>query len=346
MSNDIYFLILAGFALLQVYVIYILGNMMVFTLRHVFSDTDKKKSKSGGNKGMREAGLILLLLGAQVNSSFAATVEETAKPWWSLGVSDGTLNMMIIVILLQFVVIIGLLLITKKLANIPYERDTPIAKETNFWKFIAPSVPIENEQDILMDHNYDGIRELDNNLPPWWLWSFYLSIAFAIFYIGYYDVFKIGDSQETEYNISMAKAQAEVNDYLEAQSMNVDESNVQFVNDPEALTTGEAIYNQYCAVCHRKDGGGVVGPNMTDDYWIHGGSASDMFKVVKYGAQNGMKSWIDELNPLQMQDVISYIHTLKGTNPPDAKNPEGELYVEEIKEQKEDSDVDTEQEVK
>ena len=194
----------------------------------------------------------------------------------------------------------------------------------------AGTVPLEKEKDILLDHDYDGIRELDNNLPPWWVAMFYITIFFAVVYIGYYHIFDIGLSQAEEYEKEMELAEEQVAKYLATQADLVDETNVVALDDEVALSIGQTLYNTNCVACHGMAGEGGVGPNLTDDYWIHGGGIQNVFKTIKYGVpEKGMIAWKAQMGAGDMQKVASYILTMRGTNPPNAKEPQGELYQEE-----------------
>lgn len=209
------------------------------------------------------------------------------------------------------------------------------ANEGSWWsrfnKMVTNAVPVEKERDILMDHNYDGIQELDNNLPPWWVYGFYLTIAIGVVYMWYYHISDYGKSSREEYAIEMEEAKLSVENYLATQADRVDESNVTLLTDEADLAAGKEIFTELCVVCHLDHGGGSevsVGPNLTDKYWLHGGSIVDVFKTVKYGVpEKGMISWQDQLRPADMHQVSSYILSLQGTNPPDAKEPQGDLYV-------------------
>jgi len=195
-------------------------------------------------------------------------------------------------------------------------------------------IPMEKESDFDLGHDYDGIRELDNSLPPWWLYTFYLTIIWAVGYIYVYHLSDIGKDQKTEYAIEMENAKIEMRNYLATKGDDINESNVTFVDDPEALAIGKARFITSCAACHYADGRGGVGPNLTDEYWIHGGSIKDVFKTIKYGVpQKGMIAWKSQIKPATMQKVASYILTLQGTNPADAKGPQGDIYVREENEQ-------------
>lgn len=205
------------------------------------------------------------------------------------------------------------------------------AEETSaLLKTLTDTVPIERESEIMLDHDYDGIKELDNNLPPWWVWGFYITIAVAVIYVYRYH---FGDAPLSiaEYEQEMAEGKAQVDAYLATASNLVDETNVTFVDSESRLANGKKIFMENCVACHRADGGGMVGPNLTDEYWINGGGIVNVFKTVKYGGRpgKGMIAWQEQMNPSQMQDVASYVLSLKGSNPANPKGPEGEIYHEE-----------------
>ena len=205
------------------------------------------------------------------------------------------------------------------------QKEEIIAKKAkSISQILMDRASEQEEASIMMDHEYDGIRELDNNLPPWWKWGFYLTIVFAVAYLMHYHVFKTGDLQIQEYEKSMAKADAEVQAYLEKAALNVDENSVVLLTDSESLAKGEKIFSANCVVCHGQAGEGIVGPNLSDKYWLYGGSIQDVFKVVKYGAERGMQSWSDKLNPVELQQVSSYVLTFKYK---EGKEPEGSEYI-------------------
>lgn len=175
---------------------------------------------------------------------------------------------------------------------------------------------------LISDHEYDGIRELDNDLPPWWKWLFYITIVFAIVYLVRLFVFEADDLvQQSEFNKEMAQAASM------APSQSASETiEIKVLTDPTSLANGKAIFDKICAVCHLVDGGGLVGPNMTDDYWIHGNTMQDMFNTVTNGVlEKGMISYKDQYSPQQRLEVLSYIITLHSTTPANPKAPQGEL---------------------
>jgi cytochrome c oxidase cbb3-type subunit 3 len=181
---------------------------------------------------------------------------------------------------------------------------------------------MNNEDDpLLLDHEVDGIRELDNKLPRWWVWLFNLSILFAVFYLGYYHVFNAGDLSAAEYAKEMKKGEQ-----IKAAVMGKFEANLATLEpskEPLVLEKGKATFLKLCAPCHRPDAGGLVGPNLTDEYWIHGSNFVDNVRTIWNGVpQKGMITWKGTLNPADVMAVASYIYTLRGTKPPNPKPPE------------------------
>ena len=196
---------------------------------------------------------------------------------------------------------------------------------------LTRAVPIDKEASVDLGHDYDGIRELDNALPPWWKYGFYITIFLSVIYVYYYHLSGNDWSSKREYELAMEEAEVAKAAYLSKLASNVDETNVAIQSDGEALALGKSIYETNCVACHGVEGQGGVGPNFTDEYWIHGGSVKDVFATIKYGVpEKGMISWKEQLRPTEMQAVSSYILTqFPGTNPPDGKEPQGELYVPE-----------------
>jgi len=210
------------------------------------------------------------------------------------------------------------------------ERPSVLA---GLWARLWDIKPAEEEEDIMLEHNYDGIRELDNHLPPWWTYLFYFTIAFSIVYMLVYHVFESSPSSSEEYNMEILAAeeatQARQAELIE-ESGGFDESAIEFTDDPAIIASGEGIFNMQCAACHKMDGGGSIGPNLTDEYWLHGGSMNDIYNTIKVGVPDkGMISWEPVLSPEQIRDVSVYIKTLVGTNPENPREPQGTIYVEE-----------------
>jgi len=213
-------------------------------------------------------------------------------------------------------------------------READLLPKEDFWtrmyKKWTDAVPVDQEGDVMLDHNYDGIRELDNSLPPWWVAMFYITIVIGVAYFGYYHVMDYGDSAREAYDKEMIIAEKEREIYLEKAANMVNETTVEALLDTESLAAGEAIYKGNCAACHGQLGEGGVGPNLTDKYWLHGHDIKGIFKTVKYGVPDkGMIAWKAQLRPADIHVVSSYILTLKGTNPPNGKAPQGEMVAED-----------------
>lgn len=187
----------------------------------------------------------------------------------------------------------------------------------------------ENDEAIMMDHNYDGIRELDNKLPPWWVYLFYVTIIFSVIYLVRYEIMG-ADGQEEELRKEMAAAKIAVEEYKKTAPDQMDAEKATVLTDEASLAAGKAIYDANCLACHRADGGGQIGPNLTDDHWILGGGIKNVFHTIANGGRDGkgMVAWNATLKPTQIQQVSSYIISLHGTNPKDAKAPEGEIWQE------------------
>lgn len=179
--------------------------------------------------------------------------------------------------------------------------------------------------DTPLDHNYDGIIELDNAAPPIFNFIFYGTIVFSIVYLLVYHVFDLRPLMIEEYKEEIAQAELRKGSGEEVETLN--ETTARMADAD--LSVGKDIYTANCAACHGNAGEGKVGPNLTDEYWIHGGSFHDVFKTIKYGVPSkGMIPWKSQLNAKQIQDVSGYVKSLAGTNPPNPKAPEGEKYVE------------------
>jgi len=234
-----------------------------------------------------------------------------------------------VAVILLIVIVIALLSI------IYYEGKPKVVKEKKASVFskirqaMTKSTPIEREDEIMFEHSYDGIRELDSKIPPWFSWLFILSIIFAAYYMIHYHVLGTGDLMYKEYEQEVMAATLEKEALIKSGAF-VNEDTVTLLTDVADLQTGREIYDANCIACHSADGGGIVGPNLTDEYWIHGGGIKNIFKVIKYGVpEKGMIAWQTQLNPNQMQAVASYVMSLEGTTPAAPKQPEGEIWEED-----------------
>ena len=318
-------------------IIGILANIMIGA-----ADVKLKKRLAAKN-AKPLATLALLLLASTVFGQDTAAAPKGAKT--IAGMEASTFYIMVSVLFLELLVIIGMLLNIRFLLKQEKERvAAPITEEEkivaeqekanrlSWWDRINKLRPVSQEADLDLGHDYDGIRELNNRLPPWWLYGFYLCIIFAAVYLWRFHVSHTGPSSKEEYETSMAKAEQKVQEYLKKKGEIVDENTVKYMTAAEDLQAGKAIFTDpsKCPACHTPEGGGnAVGPNLTDDYWLYGGSIKDIFKTIKYGTAKGMRSWKDDLSPKQIAQVSSYVKSLRGTKPANAREPQGTLYTED-----------------
>ena len=208
----------------------------------------------------------------------------------------------------------------------------PSAWEKLMQKLNA-SVPVEKEQDIDLGHSYDGIRELDNHLPPWWKWLFYATIAWSAVYLVVYHISSSLPLSIDEYQAEVAAAELEKKKFLASQpQLAIDLDKLEYNADAEILARGEKIYTVNCVPCHRNDGGGnTIGPNLTDPYWLHGGTLKNVFSTVNVGfVEKGMPAWGKTMSQSDVRDVTFFVLSLQGTNPADAKAPQGEMVVQPV----------------
>jgi len=188
-------------------------------------------------------------------------------------------------------------------------------------KKLTKATPIEQESSVKLDHDFDGIQELNNPLPPWWTIGFVITVVISVFYIFYYTV-QGKDSQYDEYKREMAKAKAQVEKYKKDNNI-VDKNSVTLLTDKNDLAAGKEIYMKNCVACHLADGGGIVGPNLTDENWIYGCDIKTLFGIINDGTSQGMQSF-KTLGAKKVQQVASYVLSLKGTKPAKPKAPQGE----------------------
>jgi cytochrome c oxidase cbb3-type subunit 3 len=188
-------------------------------------------------------------------------------------------------------------------------------------------MPDQNDQDQLLEHSYDGIQEFDNPMPRWWVYLFWATIVFSVLYWLNVPGFGIGKGQISDYDRDMAAAAAATAKQRAAEPAGASpEQRMAMTKDASVLALGKQTYTQNCAACHRADAGGQIGPNLTDDYWLHGGALEEMHKTVADGVlEKGMPPWGKVLKPAQLDAVVAYVYTLRGTTVPNPKAPQGEL---------------------
>jgi cytochrome c oxidase cbb3-type subunit 3 len=285
------------------------------------SDYFKNKIKESNYKS--NTLILILTTGSLFLSSNAHALNymqsgEGGKdsPWLMVETSD-LLAMVLIDIILLIVLLYLRHLFTQMMTIVQpkmLKEEVPVLasfKKVN--QVLTDAVPIEEEHKILMEHEYDGIQELDNNLPPWWVWGFYATIVFSFIYIINYHLLGISNLQIKAYDKEMKVAQKEVQAYLNKMAMNVDETSATLMTEPSDLAAGAGIFAANCVACHKSKGEGEIGPNLTDHTWIYGYDIKEVFKTIKNGTANGMPEHSSKFNPIQIQQVASYVLSLPET---------------------------------
>ena len=248
-------------------------------------------------------------------------------------------------LLLVFLILVAIEAIVGALDNVLYQsldaeaKARYDAKKTEPSKFVQwikatykkslGQKPIEEEHDIILDHNYDGIKELDNDLPPWWLYGFYATIIFGAVYLTKYHIFN-GPTQFDELEAELAQAKIDLEEYKKTAKDLVDFNTVTVLTEASDLNAGKSIFETNCVACHKADGGGGIGPNLTDRHWILGGGIKNIFKTISEGGRDGkgMIAWKQSLKPSEIAQVASYVMQFEGTTPAEPKAAEGEIWID------------------
>jgi cytochrome c oxidase cbb3-type subunit 3 len=239
-----------------------------------------------------------------------------------------------VVLLRTFKVLTKVILKTQGYTQQEIEAELTPAKKApkpkgEVWNKLLSLRPLSEEKDLIIEHDYDGIQELNNPTPAWFMVLFYGTIIFAVGYLLNYHVLGFGQLQNEEYKTEIAQAEVAKKIYLSKAANRVDENSVKLANDPAVIAAGQAVFKQSCVPCHGDKAQGVVGPNLTDEYWLHGSKINDIFKTIKYGVlSKGMPTWEKQLSPKQIADVSNYILSLKGSKPAGAKEPQGDKETE------------------
>ncbi len=322
------------YALLMMVIILLIAIAMVSGAikRYIASDYFKERlgnmdgdddgeSKSGGLKN-----LILVIIGTTLiaNSSNALEFMQRGEavqdqPWLLVETSD------LYALVALNIMLLGVLLYLRRLfngfvgmvtENVVIESEPAVLNKVS--KILTDVVPIEEEETIMLHHEYDGIRELDNNLPPWWVWMFYATIVFAVVYIFNYHILGTSDLQIVAYNKEVVQAELEKEAYRKAMAMNIDETNAVEMTEASDLSTGKELFKTNCVTCHAAKGEGYIGPNLTDNAWIYGYDISTIYKTIRVGSPNGkMPEHESKMNPIEIQQVASFVMSM-----PDAKGSE------------------------
>lgn len=321
-------LLYAMLALAIVQVIFIVSIAGIMrTMGGTGSWVKKVMDKRGGTMGA----IVLMMLAADANAQAyqgpSNTMSYTATFWWLL-----VINLFLFIVLLVQMNILRSLT-RAVVGSSKDEKATAPAGPTwaeRVLERLTRQKSLADEKEIELHHDYDGIRELDNVLPPWWLWLFYGSILWGVIYLVNVHVIKIWPDTVNEYHQEMSQAKLDVDAYLATQTNTVDEKTVTFTDDPAVIGSGRELFTTYCVACHGPDGSGSetsVGPNLTDAYWLHGGGIKNVFKTIKFGVpEKGMIAWKAQLQPAEIRALASYILTLEGSGSATQKAPQGELW--------------------
>lgn len=323
-------IIMLTILIVLMFVIIFLGRIVANSLEYYKSRKAATKKDSGSSTIVSVLLPILLLLGT---SAFAqGTAEETTatQTVQLIGGMNPTLFYFLFgVFLLETIIIIVLLSTIRFLVGLEKKRIKKEAKKINWFEKLnaTKSLDAASEAEANWGHSYDGIEELDNPTPPWWIAGFAISVMAGIVYLYRFDIAKTAPNQFQEYALEVEQGEAAKLAYLASAANNVDENTVTTLTDAADIEAGKAVFVQVCAACHGADGGGSVGPNLTDDYWLHGGGIKNIFRTITVGVpEKGMKSWKEDYSPRQIQQIASFIQTLKDTKPATPKAAQGELY--------------------
>ena len=305
---------------LLVLVIWILSNTLKVTAR-IYTEKQKKQQENSIPKQVLS--LVALVLAS--GSAWAQPAEPVARAAknglpWDIYIYFFVVGLELLTIFFLARTIYTFLRVKKEKATI------------NFLQKLTKPIPVEEEHKLDLHHDYDGIRELDNNIPGWWQISFFGTFIFGLIYL--YRMFGAETLPRQIQELAMANTMAAEQKaaYLENQSNNVDEKTVKML-DAAGIASGQALFGKNCVACHGDKGQGGVGPNLTDEYWLHKGSIKDIFYSIKYGWQEkGMRSWKDDFSPVQMAQISSFVSSIQNTNVPGGKEKQGELYTPELTE--------------
>lgn len=328
-------------ALLLVAAIWVLASVLMLLSKKVVEIS--KQNKSGTILFLiLAAGIANPVFAQDASTASTTSIEATSKIVNYGGLSAVTFWTITIVLSIELLIVFVMLYFIRSLWRILNPAPAKVLIEgakapswiRSTWtnldkKFFTKAKPIDQEADIMLDHDYDGIKELDNALPPWWKYGFYITIFIAIFYLLKFEVWHTGMNPTEEYNSEMVEAKIETDAYLASMKENVDESSVVML-DAAGIASGKILFTKTCVACHTENGGGGVGPNLTDNYTIHGAAIQDIFKTIKYGyPDKGMQSWQSNFSPVEMQQLASYVKSLSNTNVAGGKAPQGDLIPEE-----------------
>lgn len=329
-----------GLAVLFVIMIVLLA-FVIWGLGHVLTALGRQVLEK--NRKPSNIPALIMFLGFSLLSQLVFAQDAAVKAVENLpnygGLSATTYYFFLSVLVMEVVVILFLVFLIRRMYTELLPEKPMQAKEStrfaDWWssldkKLFTRAVPVEQEEDVLLDHDYDGIKELDNALPPWWKYGFYITIGVAFIYLLNFHVFGIGLNPAQEYNAEMERARIKKEIYEASNKDRIDENNVPMAA-ADGIQAGKNLFQANCVACHLADGGGSVGPNLTDNYWLHKGSLNDIYNTIKNGyPDKGMQSWSGNFTPKEISYLASYIKTLVGTKPAVPKPAQGDFYVDVV----------------
>jgi len=321
--------VLLAIAIMLLFCIILLGYVLNGAA-DVYREKLKKQKEENKTGIVVPITLLLLALSSQ------AIAQDAPTPETINGLTYPAFYLLVGVIIFEILVIMIMVLQLRYLAGLTSGKAEAKAAakaaaeakpKANWWWKLNKSVSLDREKEIDLSHDYDGIRELDNKVPPWWQLAFLFSVLFGVVYVYRYHIAGSAPLQMEEFELAMKKGEEDRQAYLRKSAGNVDENTITIM-DASAIAAGKSIFDANCVACHGTAGeGNAVGPNLTDKFWIHGGDIKDIFKTVKYGwPEKGMQSWKEILSPVKIAQVSNYIVSIQGSNPANPKEPQGEIY--------------------
>jgi cytochrome c oxidase cbb3-type subunit 3 len=316
---------------IMAFVIWSLGTVLTGLSRQLMEKIRNSKTK---------AAVITVVLMLSSVYSQAQDMQAIVKTEPNFGgLSSTTFYMLVTVIVIEVFAVFFLLFAIKKIQGelMPQVKSETKTSSLKLWwsridnKYFTKAVPVAKEADVMLDHNYDGIHELDNALPPWWKYGFYITIVVGVVYLFNFHVFGNGKSPDQEYTAEQAAAKIQLEMYNAQNKDNIDEANVPMAG-ADGIAYAKGQFKEKCIACHGElaEGKPGLGPNLTDNYWIHKGALNDVYSSIKNGyPDKGMQSWSTVFTPKEISYLASYIKSLKGSNPPNAKAPQGDLFTDE-----------------
>lgn len=313
-------------------VILVLGNVFLMAIRNKIAE---QKKNGTFNKVML---IMLMLTSASLASAQTAAPVATAN---NTVVSETVMFIIGTVLLLELIVIFYFALGIRKFlkADSVQRLNETVAEKSTKLSWFDKLYNRNTQEDIVkldLGHNYDGIKELDNDIPIWWKYAFGFTIAFGVIYLYLYHISGSRPLQQKELQIEQEIAAVKQAAFLESSANNIDEKTVVLLGADD-IAAGKALFIKpgACVTCHAENGSAIVngapgiGPNLTDEYWLHKGDIKSIFYSIKYGwPEKGMKSWKEDYSPKQIAQLASYVKSLQGTNPSPAKEKQGVLFID------------------